>query len=148
MNNGIEFGRKLSLAYEMICKPLCRKLKLTQTAFDILMFLANNPEYTMARDIVEIRKLKANLVSINVEKLVKEGYLVRESMEEDRRKTRLLLTSKADEIIIQGRALQRSFAESLFSEIDETSREIILRGISQMEHNLDQMIEEENKWSF
>ena len=112
------------------------------------MFLANNPEYTMARDIVEIRKLKANLVSINVEKLVKEGYLVRESMEEDRRKTRLLLTSKADEIIIQGRALQRSFAESLFSEIDETSREIILRGISQMEHNLDQMIEEKNKWSF
>ena len=44
MNNGIEFGRKLSLAYETICKPLCRKLKLTQTAFDILMFLANNPE--------------------------------------------------------------------------------------------------------
>ena len=148
MNNGIEFGRKLSLAYETICKPLWRKLKLTQTAFDILMFLANNPEYTMARDIVEIRKLKANLVSINVEKLVKEGYLVRESMEEDRRKTRLLLTLKADEIIIQGRALQRSFAESLFSEIDETSREIILRGISQMEHNLDQMIEEKNKWSF
>ena len=107
------------------------------------MFLANNPEYTMAKDIVEIRKLKANLVSINVEKLVKEGYLVRESMEEDRRKNRLLLTPKADEIIIQGRTLQRSFAESLFPKIDETSREIILRGISQMEHNLDQMIEEE-----
>lgn len=114
MNNGIEFGRKLSLAYETICKPLCRKLKLTQTAFDILMFLANNPEYTMARDIVEIRKLKANLVSINVEKLVKEGYLVRESMGRRPAENPVTAYSKADEIIIQGRALQRSFAESLF----------------------------------
>lgn len=143
MNNGIEFGRKLSLAYEVACKPLCRELKLTQTAFDILMFLANNPEYTMARDIVEIRKLKANLVSVNVDKLVKEGYLVRESIEGDRRKTRLLLTPKADEIVIQGRALQRSFAQSLFSNIDENSKEILLKEISQMERNLDQMIEEE-----
>ena len=41
-----------------------------QTAFDILMFLANNPEYKTARDIVEIRKIKANLVSVNVDRCV------------------------------------------------------------------------------
>ena len=33
------------------------------------MFLYNNPEYKTARDIVEIRNIKANLVSVNVEKL-------------------------------------------------------------------------------
>ncbi len=38
------------------------------------MFLANNSEYKTARDIVEIRKIKANLVSVNVDKLVNEGY--------------------------------------------------------------------------
>lgn len=43
MKLGIEFPRKLSLAYESMCKPLCHELKLPQTAFDILMFLANNP---------------------------------------------------------------------------------------------------------
>ena len=59
MKLGIEFSRKLSLAYESICKPLCHELKLPQTAFDILMFLANNPDFRTARDIVEIRKLKA-----------------------------------------------------------------------------------------
>ena len=32
-------------------QPLCHELKLPQTAFDILMFLANNPEYKTARDI-------------------------------------------------------------------------------------------------
>ena len=62
MKLGIEFPRKLSLAYESMCKPLCHELKLPQTAFDILMFLANNPDFRTARDIVEIRKLKALIV--------------------------------------------------------------------------------------
>ena len=61
-----------------LCKPLCQKLHLPQTAFDILMFLANNPGYQTASDVVEVRKLKANLVSVNVDRLVQEGYLVRE----------------------------------------------------------------------
>ena len=65
---GIEFGRKTSAAYAALCKPLCQKLHLTQTAFDILMFLANNPGYQTASDVVEMRKLKANLVSVNVDR--------------------------------------------------------------------------------
>ena len=76
---GIEFGRKTSAAYAALCKPLCQKLHLPQTAFDILMFLANNPGYQTASDVVEMRKLKANLVSVNVDRLVQEGYLVREA---------------------------------------------------------------------
>lgn len=48
MNVSMEFSRKLALAYSMVCKPLCRQLKLPQTAFDILMFLANNPAYQTA----------------------------------------------------------------------------------------------------
>ena len=67
---GIEFGRKTSAAYAALCKPLCQKLHLPQTAFDILMFLANNPGYQTASDVVEVRKLKANLVSVNVDRLV------------------------------------------------------------------------------
>ena len=106
MNTGIEFTMKLSAAYSAVCRPLCHELNLPQTAFDILMFLANNPEYTTARDIVEIRKIKANLVSINVDKLVGEGYLLREADTDDRRKTHLLCTDKAGAVIEQGRALR------------------------------------------
>ena len=69
MNTGIEFAENLSKAYSETCKPLCHELNIPQTAFDILLFLANNPEYKTARDIVEIRKIKANLVSVNVDNL-------------------------------------------------------------------------------
>ena len=68
----IEFPNKMAHAYSVMCKPLCQEMKLPQTAFDILMFLSNNPQYKTARDIVEVRKIKANLVSINVDKLVKD----------------------------------------------------------------------------
>lgn len=44
MNTGIEFAEKLSKAYSETCKPLCHELNIPQTAFDILLFLANNPE--------------------------------------------------------------------------------------------------------
>ncbi|MFR5405782.1 MAG: hypothetical protein ACLTG0_10570 [Oscillibacter sp.] len=73
MNTDIEFVQKFNLAYNVMCKPLCQQLKLPQTAFDILMFFGNNPEYHTASDVVEIRRIKANLVSVNVDKLVCEG---------------------------------------------------------------------------
>ena len=143
MDINIEFARKTSLAYNRTCKSLCQELKLPQTAFDILMFLANNPEFTTARDIVEIRKLKANLVSVNVDRLVREGYLVRQEVAEDRRKTKLLCTSKADEIITQGRKLQQDFVALLFEGIDEETRDILLGSMTKMEENLDYILEEE-----
>ena len=71
MNIGLELIRKFGQAYRIACKPVCKEFGLPQTAFDILMFLGNNPEYKTASDIVEIRKIKANLVSMHVDRLVK-----------------------------------------------------------------------------
>ena len=49
MNPSIEFARKTALAYGAVCRPLCQELGLAQTAFDILLFLANNPTYNRPR---------------------------------------------------------------------------------------------------
>ena len=111
INMSIEFAHKMSLAYSATCKTLCRELKLPQTAFDILMFLANNPDYKTASDIVEVRKIKANLVSVNVEKLVRDGYLERKAVEGDRRKVELICTKKAEPVIENGKKLQQDFVE-------------------------------------
>ena len=35
-------------AYADACKPICRELGMPQMAFDILMFLHNNPEHCTA----------------------------------------------------------------------------------------------------
>ena len=141
MNMSMEFSRKLALAYTAVCKPLCQTLKLPQTAFDILLFLANNSAYQTAADIVEVRKIKANLVSVNVDKLVRDGYLTREPMPGDRRKTRLLCTEKAQPIILQGRQLQTAFLQRLFAHTDQQMQDAFLKTISIMDKNLNELLE-------
>ena len=51
MNQYFAFAQKMSVAYQEQFKVLCKKFHLSQTAFDILLFLANNPQYKTARDI-------------------------------------------------------------------------------------------------
>ena len=141
MNFSIAISRKIALAYSAVCKPLCRQLELPQTAFDILMFLGNNPDYKTASEIVEIRHIKANLVSVNVDRLVREGYLTRRGVEGDRRKTELLCTEKAQPIIARGRQLQNAFSERLFASMDEEARRAFSEAMHLIEHNLNELLE-------
>ena len=137
----IEFARKMSVAYSNCCKSLCKEIGLPQTAFDILLFLGNNPDYRTASEIVEIRKIKADLVSVNVDKLVRDGYLTREAVPGDRRKTRLLCTEKAQPIILQGRQLQSAFLQRLFAHTDQQMQDAFLKTISIMDKNLNELLE-------
>ena len=145
MNLSMEFARKTDLAYSALCKPLCQTLKIPQTAFDILLFLANNPEYSTARDIVEIRHIKANLVSVNVDRLVQEGYLERRTVAGDRRKTQLLCTEQARPIVEQGRKLQAEFLDALFAGVSPDLRSAFDQTVRIMGRNLDVILEGEHK---
>lgn len=100
-------------AYTDWCKPLCRELGLPQMAFDILMFLSVNPELCTARDISRCQGFKENVLSVNVDKLVREGYVERRSVEGDRRKVRLILTDKARPIVQRGNRAQEKFAAGI-----------------------------------
>lgn len=144
MVTGIEFSKKLLLLYNAMCKPLCRELNLPQTSLDILLFLANNPEYKTARDIVELRNIKANLVSVNVDKLVHEGYLERRTAVDDRRKTELICTQKADPVIRKGRLVQQQFAEKLFEDISEEERTAFFNTMQMIEKNLTTYLKGQN----
>ena len=117
--------------------------EITTNSFWYIEFLSNNPQYKTARDIVEVRKIKANLVSINVDKLVKEGYLERKEVAGDRRKTELICTSKADSIIEKGRLVQKAFKDTLFNNMDDSLKEILFKGMEIMEDNLDRILEDQ-----
>ena len=121
MNPNMEFAIKTAQAYNAVCKPLCQELKLPQTAFDILMFLANNPDRRTASDIVEFRHIKANLVSMNVDRLVKEGYLERRA--------------------VAGAVQNAGFAR-LLTNTDEPTREAFFRTMEIIGKNLDDILKE------
>ena len=92
-----DHSKKLAEAYEKVMQPLCKKLDMPKTALDVLMFLANNPEFNTAGDVCRYRNIKAALVSFHVEKLVEAGFVERQAVKGDRRKCRLVCTEKRAE---------------------------------------------------
>ena len=140
----IEYIHKLLDVYNQLCRPLSQQTGIPQTSLDILMFLKNNPQYKNAADIVKIRGIKANLVSIHVERLVQEGYLERREVPGDRRKTELTCTRKAEHVWRQGCEIQKTFIETLFSGVPAESRKIFEQVMEQTEENLN-TYQKENK---
>lgn len=142
MESQIAFLNKYGRAYVTYCKSICREYDINQTEFDILMFFGNNPEYDCAKDIVDVRKIKANLVSINVDKLVNDGYLERKLMLNDRRKYRLVLTKQGKALVKKGKEVQDSFFELLFNSVSAKDRSAFNKVLELIDNNLERILED------
>ena len=90
---------------------------------------------------MDVRRIKANLVSVNVDKLVQEGLLERRPVPGDRRKTELHCTEKAQPIIQRGQALQEAFFVRLMQGIDPAQLRAFYDTIARMGENLDAILE-------
>ena len=107
------FAAKGEAVYRAYCQPVCKTYGLSPTAFDVMMFLANNPECNTARDICRIRGIKSGIASVTVEQLIGRGYLTRETDGKDRRMQRLYSTAEATPLVQAGQEAQRRFEEAI-----------------------------------
>ena len=115
----LEFVIRIESAYEKFCKPAYEEFNLSKTSFDILMFLANNPKYSTAKDISQMKNIKPNVVSSHVDQLVNDGYLERQGVEGDRRMYKLVLLPKSNEIISLGHKYQCDFYKTIIQGLSE-----------------------------
>ena len=131
--------RRFETAYASAMRPLAEQLSMAQPAVDILLFLANNPGRDTARDICTYRKLKPAIVSFHVDKLAREGYLLRQAVPGDRRKCRLVCTEKAGPVIRRGRAVQETFSRQLTEGLTEEELETCFRCFAVFGENMDRL---------
>ncbi|MCR4940944.1 MAG: MarR family transcriptional regulator [Treponemataceae bacterium] len=108
-----EFIASETELYELKMKPIAVRYGLTNMELSILLFLANNPEYDTATEIVEIRHLTKSHVSISVRSLEEKCYLKKEYRNGDHRTTHLVLLRSSQEIISTGRKAQSDFMSTL-----------------------------------
>ena len=101
-------------AYSKQLEPVCREWNLTRNELDVMLFLANNPGFDRAADIVAVRKIAKSHVSLSVSNLEKRGLLVRVFEEGDRRAAHLRLTDAAHPIVRVGQHLQKQFFTKMF----------------------------------
>ena len=91
-----------------------REFGLARVELDILLFLANNPQFDTATDIVERRCISKAHVSQSVKSLEQRGYLERRYVGDNRRTIHLRLLEGAQAAVDAGRRAQtRCFASLL-----------------------------------
>lgn len=127
---------KFREVYSGYMAPLSRELGMSQTALDILMFLANNPTLPTAGDICRYLGLKPAIVSFHVEKLVQQGLLERLDVPGDRRRRPLAPTDKATALVERGWKMQADFSKALLQGLTEEELGVFTRCLDIMEENL------------
>lgn len=137
-----DHANKLIKAYHSQLQPLCKQLDLPPLALDILLFIANNPENSTAKDICFIRGIKSGIASVHIERLVQNGLLERAPVKGDRRKTKLVTTKKADDIVNAGREIQRAFAKKMAYGISQSDILVFKRVQDTMDRNLEELNQE------
>ena len=120
-------------------------VRVDGAAADILLFLANNPGCETAGEICRMRGMKPALVSFHIDRLVGEGYLLRQPVPGDRRKTALVLTAQAQPIVAEGRELQRAFADRLAEGLSAEDLAHFRRCVAIFDRNIEQIRAEKSK---
>ena len=131
----MSFVRRIGHAYVVFSQDVLQEYGFNRTSLGILLFIAEHADHCTARDISAHKNLKANVISTHVDKLVSEGYVVREAIEGDRRKVRLVCTDKAMPIVNAGRTMRSQFEETLFNGFTPEERQAAWQLISRIESN-------------
>lgn len=128
--------------YQSMFEKLMDQYHLTQIEIDVLAFLANNPEFKHAQDIVNIRGISKAHASIAIEKLVKKGYLMRRCDEKNRRCNILLVTDYASQVIKDIQNIQFQFGQMAYHDFTDEEKEIYHNLLKKMYMNLGGIMDE------
>lgn len=100
--------------YTQCVEPVCNKHNLTRMELDILLFLANNPQFDSAADIIEKKHFTKSHVSTSVRSLEQKGFLCKSYAPSNHKTLHLSLCKTASDAIADGQAAQQTFLNILF----------------------------------
>lgn len=143
--NPWEHQNAIKTLYSKCVEKVCEKYDLTRMELDILLFLANNPLFDAASDIVEIRYLSKSQVSSSVKLLEAKGYLRREYAGGNQKTAHLKICESALGIVTDGQAAQEKFMGIMFCGISQEEAEVMRKCNERMLRNVDQYLKEETE---
>lgn len=130
-------SRGMMKLYNGLFGALLERYQLTQLEADILLFLANNPPFDTARDIVEKRHIAKSHVSAGVESLAGRGLLERFQQDGNRKTIHLRLTEASAPIVEEGRAVQAQYGRLMLAGFSEEEQELLFRFLKRVGENVD-----------
>ena len=134
---------KAQKGYARLLDPICKKWELTRSELDVMLFLANNPGFDRAVDIVNNRGLSKSHVSLSINSLESRGLLLRQEDPADRRTVHLKLTEAALPITDAGRMAQKRFFSYLHQGVTREQIEMMVdlaRKVSENIKNIEEVV--------
>lgn len=129
--------------YASCVGKVCTKHSVTRMELDILLFLANNPCFDTAADIVEIRYLSKSQVSASVKLLEQRSFLHREYSNSNRKSAHLKINDDAIPVISDGQAAQEHFLAILLKGFSGEEIDSIKHYNSRILSNINAYLKEE-----
>ncbi len=124
--NFIDFFASFQELYQRKLTPFCAKYGLTSMEATILLFLADNPRYDRAADLVQKRHLSKSHVSLSVRSLEEKGLLRREFRDGNRRSEHLVLREESRALVSEGLAVQKDFLSLISRGLGPEDRESLM----------------------
>lgn len=129
----LSLGRSL---YQQLLDPVAKRYSLTSMELTVLLFLANNPEYKTAKDIVEVRQIAKSHASLAIGGLEEKGYLEKSVDKKDKRASSLQILSKAEPIIQEGRKAQEQFQKIINAGFTKEEMQFLEEAFQRMNQNI------------
>lgn len=138
-----EHQNAIKTLYSRCIEKICGEHRITRMELDILLFLANNPCFDTATDIVEIRYLSKSQVSASIRLLEEKGYIRKMYAQDNRKTAHLKICERAAPIIADGQAAQKKFAAVMLRGFSEEDIKNMRSCINRMWENIDNYLKEE-----
>lgn len=140
--NPWEHQNAIKTLYAKCVGDVCSRHKITRMELDLLLFLANNPRFDTATDMVEIRYLSKSQVSTAIKTLEEGGFIRKEYADNNKKTAHLKICEAASSIIADGRAAQEKFVSLLLQGLSLEEMECIKRCFQRMWENIDSYLKE------
>lgn len=134
----LRLAYRLKQGYAAALQPVERTYGLTRNEIDVLLFLANNPDYDTARDMVELLGLSKSHVCKSVDRLTRLGFLSGRTDRTDRRLIRLTLLPGAEAAVRAAQIAQQAFFDGLYRGVTQEEQAVLDGVLEKLAANLEE----------
>ena len=138
--DGLSLFKKI---YDQSLEPVCKKYQLTRMELDILLFLANNPGYETAKDIIERRRLTKSHVSMSLKDLERRDLVQKEYYPGNQKTAHLKLSSASIQMVAEGQQAQKKFFQTVFRDFNPEDVSRMEDYFERMRKNMQNALKEE-----
>lgn len=140
--NPWEHQNAIKALYADCVGDICDKHGITRMELDILLFLANNPVFDTATDIIEVRYLSKSQVSTSIKLLEEHGYIRKEYAMDNKKTAHLKIDEAAYLIVEDGRRAQEKFLGIMLHGFTECEIESMKEYFDRMRNNINGYLKE------